>query len=344
MSEAFSRFVAMSLGTALALAPLSAMAAQKKAKHAKGKAAAQATKKEVEAPTEAAAEAPQSLADTTPWNMFKWQKGPTTGKLAEVAHVNVPAGYLFADKDEAQKIMTALENPVDGSELGLIMVDRREDSWMALFEYEDSGHINDDDKDELKPDDILKSIKEGNEAANEERKSRGWAELTITGWSEPPHYNEQTKHLEWAISATSEGHPVVNYNTRLLGRTGVMSVVLLVAPDKLKAALPDYQKLVAAYSYVDGNRYGDYRQGDKLAEYGLAALMVGGGAAIAAKTGFLMQFLLLFKKAWKLLIVGLVAAAAGLKKFVGRLFGGGSDKAPPLTQQVPPRDELPPQA
>ena len=346
----------MLLGTGVTLVatssapPTASAAPAKKAKKVKGKPKAKAAPvvegEGAEAGESAAAEVPPSIATQKPWSLFKWQNGPAVGKLGDVAEVKVPPGYLFAGKQDTQKLMELLENPISGAELGLIMPDNEENHWLAMFEYEDEGHIKDDDKDKINADEILASIKEGNAASNEERKKRGWAEVTVTGWAQPPHYNEQTKHLEWAVAAVSEGKPVLNYNTRLLGRTGVMSVVLLVAPEKLETALPDYQKVIAAYGYADGNRYGDYRQGDKLAEYGLAALMLGGGAAVAAKTGLLMNIVLLFKKAWKLLIIGLVAAAAAVRRFFARMFGSNTVKDPrtqPMATAEPPKDE-PPQA
>ena len=53
---------------------------------------------------------------------------------------------------------------------------------------------------------------------------RGWPELKIIGWQQVPRYNPTTNNLEWAIYGESEGKPVVNWNTRLLGRKGVMKV------------------------------------------------------------------------------------------------------------------------
>jgi uncharacterized membrane-anchored protein len=100
-----------------------------------------------------------------------------------------------------------------------------------------------------------------------------------------------------------------------------MSVTLIVDPHQFDASLAEYQKVLDAFAYKEGNRYGDYRTGDKIAEYGLIALMAGGGAAIAAKAGLLAQIAILFKKAWKLVIVGIAAVGVGIKKFFSRVAG-----------------------
>jgi uncharacterized membrane-anchored protein len=42
---------------------------------------------------------------------------------------------------------------------------------------------------------MLQAIKEGNEAANKERKRRGISPLHILGWEQPPRYNETTHNL-----------------------------------------------------------------------------------------------------------------------------------------------------
>jgi len=68
---------------------------------------------------------------------------------------------------------------------------------------------------------------------------------------------------------------VVNYNTRLLGRKGVMEVSLVVDPEKLSATMPAYQALLKDYDFKQGERYAEFRQGDKIAKYGLAALVTG---------------------------------------------------------------------
>jgi uncharacterized membrane-anchored protein len=264
---------------------------------------------------------PLSTSTVPPWSMFKWTLGPETGKLGDLAEVNLPKGYMLTDAEGTQKILQLLENPTSGNEMGLIMPDRPENQWIAIFEYDESGYVSDEEKDDIDAEEILESIQEGNEYANEARRERDWAEVQVTGWAKEPFYNRKTNNLEWSIRGASEGQEIINYDTRLLGRGGVMSVTLLSNPENLATNMPEYTEIVEAFRYAEGNRYGDYREGDKIAEYGLIALMAGGGAAIAAKTGLLAQLALIFKKAWKFLIVGVAAAGAGIKKFFGRLTG-----------------------
>lgn len=251
---------------------------------------------------------------------LNWIKGPAKANMNGLAGLEVPKDYMWVDGDGARKMMEAMGNFTSGSEVGLLaptgMV------WFAIFRFSDDGYVKDDDKDKLNADKILRSIRDGTEEANSERKRRGWPTMKVVGWQHEPSYNESTHNLEWAVIGESEGERVVNYNTRILGRRGVMEVKLVVASEELEASLPSYKQLLGSFDYMAGERYAEYKQGDKLAEYGLAALVAGGAVAIAAKTGLLATIFLFFKKAWKLVIIAVVAVGA----FVKRLIFGRSDQ------------------
>lgn len=253
---------------------------------------------------------------------IRWQKGPCTGQLERVAHVWVPEGYIFADAKDTRTLMEAMQNPVSGTEKGFLSpMDLK---WFLVFEFEDVGYVKDDEKNTLDADAMLKSIQAGNEITNKERKKRGWTTLTITGWEQPPRYDPDTHNLEWAIRCESGGQQVINYNVRLLGRGGVMKVTFVGDPSELAQAMPKYRSLVKGFDFSTGQRYAEYRQGDKLAKYGLAALVVGGAAAAAVQTGLLQKLL-------KPIIIGLIALGALLKKFWGKLFGRKESAEPPKT-------------
>lgn len=243
-----------------------------------------------------------------------WIKGPAKAELKSIAEVQVPEGFVFTGAKGTRQLLEAMGNPTSGSELGFLAPTSL--VWFVVFEFADVGYVKDDDKDKLNADKILKSITAGTEQANRQREKMGAAPLHITGWEIPPRYNEQTHNLEWAIRGESEGKQVINYNTRLLGRKGVMEVNLVIDPEKIGAAMPAYQAVLKDYSYKSGERYAEYRSGDKLAKYGLAALITGGAAAVAIKTGLFTTLLLFFKKAWKLVVLGVAAVIAWFKRLI----------------------------
>lgn len=256
---------------------------------------------------------------------INWQIGPGKVDLGAHAEIHLPKGYRLAGPDDARLLLEAMENPTSGNEF-LVAPPSYGSVWAALFgstkdwfvvfEFDPMGYVRDDEKDSLDADAMLKSIREGNTQSNKERQRRGWATLEVVGWEEPPNYDPETNNLVWAVRAQSEGRPVVNYNTRLLGRRGVMVVNLVADPDELAAAVPAFKDLLKGYSFKPGQRYAEFRAGDAVAKYGLTALVAGAAGAVAAKTGLL-------KWLWKFIVVGFIAVLAFFRNLLAPLFGWG---------------------
>jgi uncharacterized membrane-anchored protein len=259
-------------------------------------------------------EAPEG---TQPGPQIQWTEGPSKVSLGDLAEVDLPAGYLFAGADDTRRLMEMNGNPATGQEMGLIAPAAEDKGWFIVFEWEEAGYIKDDEKDEIDADALLESIKEGTEASNEQRKEMGAAPLHVLGWYEKPHYDPASHNLVWAINGKSEGDAdgVVNYDVRLLGRRGYMSATLVTSPGEMATALPEVNNLIGgAYAFKEGERYAEFKEGDKVAEYGLTALVLGGGAAAAAKLGLFGKLGKLLAKGGKLIVLGLVALGAAIKR------------------------------
>lgn len=257
-------------------------------------------------------------ADEAGVDPVEWVIGPGEGKLGERAAVAVPEGFRFTGAKGAQLLLEAMENPTSGSELGLLAYESEQagQSWFVVFEFSDSGYVKDEDRDDLDAGALMETMRAGNERGNERRKQRGWETIELVGWKREPFYDPRTQNLTWATLARSaSGGESVNWSVRVLGREGVMNIDLVLGPETLDAALPAFEKVIDSFQYVDGQRYAQFTAGDKIAEYGLAALVVGGGAAIAAKTGLLGKLM-------KPILLGLAAIAAFAKRiwawFTGR--------------------------
>jgi len=240
----------------------------------------------------------------------EWVVGPATGELGSIATVQVPEGYVFAGPEDTRKLMEAMQNPTNGTEMGFVAPEGGD--WFVVFEFDGIGYVRDDEQAALDGDAILESLREAQEAGNKDRERRGWETLEIQGWLQSPHYDLETNNLEWAMRLrSSAGVENVNYNSRLLGRSGVMSATLVGSEESVVQNMSVFKSILGGHEYVAGERYAEFREGDKIAKYGLTALITGGAAALALKTG-------LFKKFWKLIVAGLAAAAAGLKRLFGR--------------------------
>ena len=248
----------------------------------------------------------QSEAEAIYGNL-NWQAGPATYDVTNKASLDLPAGYDRLSSSDTAALMELMENPSSGSDYYVGPEDGR---WFAVFSYEDTGHVKDDE--EIDADDLLASIKEGTRYGNEERRKRGWAEMNIIGWQYKPRYSDTTNRLSWAILAESEGYEIVNYNTRLLGRTGVISATLVTDPETLTTSVNEFENLLDGFSYNPGDLYAEYKEGDKLATYGLAALVTGGAAAAVAKGAG--------KGLFKAIGLGLLAFFAAIGKFFKGMF------------------------
>jgi uncharacterized membrane-anchored protein len=249
---------------------------------------------------------------------FNWQRGPATGAIGENATLAIPKDYVFLNVAETTRYVELSENIPTGDEQ---LFAPTSGDWDAYFSFEPEGYVKDDET--LDADALLASMKSGQEESNAERRRRGWPALDIVGWHIAPRYNPQTKVLEWATILKAEGSAgtSINYNTRVLGRKGIMTVQLVSTPEKFDAALVAFKDRLDGFAYKPGDRYADYRAGDHVAEYGLAALVAGGAAAVAAKKGFFGMIAAFFAAAWKLILPAFLGLGVWLKSLFGRKKG-----------------------
>lgn len=253
---------------------------------------------------------------------FGWTR-QGMGDIGGMAQIAIPQGYRFTGAAGASKMLEFYGNPPSDRYLGLLATeDFREHS--IIFEFDDIGYVKDDEKDSLNADALLATMRENQEYSNERRKEMGLDELEITGWAVPPRFNDQTKNLEWALILRSkqDGGSTINHNTRLLGRKGVMEVTLMCAPEELEGLLPSYQQILGGFAYQQGETYAEFREGDKMAKYGLTALVAGGAAVAAGKMGLFAKLAGFFGKLGKGIVVVILGIGVALKGLFSKLFGG----------------------
>jgi uncharacterized membrane-anchored protein len=117
---------------------------------------------------------------------------------------------------------------------------------------------------------------------------------------------------------TETGHKTVNFSTKILGRKGHMDVVLVSSPEDLEQDIVAFKNSLRGFDYIAGERYSEWTQGDKVAAYGLGALVLGGAAALATKKGLWAVLGGFFAAAWKLIAGVAIAGVAGLKKLFSK--------------------------
>lgn len=244
------------------------------------------------------------------------------GKLGDKAEVAIPQGYRFTSADGTRKMMTMHNNPATNRELGMLSTEGM-GPWI-IFEFDDSGYVKDDEKDKINADEMLETLRESQKQGNAYRREHGLPELEILGWVIPPRYNEKTHNLEWGtkLKSVSSGGISINYNTRLLGPSGVMEVTLVCEPEEMEKMIAEQEKILASYNFIEGERYAEFKEGDKVAQYGLTALIAGTGAFAAAKMGLFGKLGVLLAKMGKFVIVVVIGVIAGIKKLFSSIFGG----------------------
>jgi uncharacterized membrane-anchored protein len=240
----------------------------------------------------------------------------------KVATLHLGNKYRYLDAGETNKLLMAWGNESDDTTQGAIVptdVDpMTESGWAVILTYKDDGHIDDKDAAKIDYDDMLKDLKEGTEDANDARKKAGFGAVHLIGWAESPRYDAAAKKLYWAKELDFEGSPShgLNYDVRVLGREGVLSMNAVAGIDQLQQIRTDMRPLIDVAEFNEGYRYAEFNaKTDRLAEYGLGFLIAGGIAAKAGLFGKLLVFLLAAKK---VILVGLAAVGGAIARFFGK--------------------------
>jgi uncharacterized membrane-anchored protein len=245
-------------------------------------------------------------------NSLAWQTYPAVGVIGTEAQIRLTNELRFLDVPNTSRFVQLNGNPpiADAYTVAPKLLD-----WFAIFEFDPIGYVKDDEQ--IDPDELLKTLKKQNVRSIEERKRLGLRVLHLTGWFVAPHYDVETRRLEWGTRLVSDdGDVTVNYSIRILGRDGVMRAILVSDPTNLEQDIKAFRISLKGFDFISGHRYAEFRSGDKVAEYGLAALIVGGAAAAAAKTGAgkaLFGFV-------KFIGIGIFAAGAAVLACFKRLF------------------------
>jgi len=246
-------------------------------------------------------------------------RGPAKVALRDQAMLTLPEHFGFVPREPAAALMRAMGNTTDDEFVGLIYpLAASSADWFVSIDYVASGYVKDDDARHWDADKLLQSLKDGTEAANEERTKAGVPALAVTRWIEPPAYAEASHRLVWSAEAKrkdgADSDPTVNYNTYMLGREGYFSLDLITTAAAVEADKQAASPLLEAVDFNSGKRYGDFNSStDKVAAYGLAALVAG---VAAKKLGLLALLAAAAVKFAKLIAVAVAALFVAIKRWL----------------------------
>ena len=254
-----------------------------------------------------------------------FQTGPVT-LPGGVGTLNLSNEFRFLDAADARRVLVeAWGNPPDATKdvLGMIFPAElgpvSDHGWGVVVSYEKDGYVKDSDAESINYDELLKEMQSSAEDANGERQKQGYPAVHIAGWAERPYYDKASHKLYWAkeLRFSDTQASTLNYDIRVLGRYGVLSMNAVAEIGQLAHVKQSMQQVLAFTDFNPGHRYADFNGStDKVAAYGLAALVAGGVAAKLGLFAKLGALLLAFKKVIILALAG--AGAAVAKLFKGR--------------------------
>ena len=239
-----------------------------------------------------------------------------------LATLDLPADFRYLDAQETEVVLRAWGNPAGHETLGMLVPAGvrvlAPEGWGVIITFSEDGYVKDDDAAKIDYRKLLTTMQQATRDANTERAKAGYATVELVGWAEPPHYDSLAHKLYWAkdLKFTDDSAHTLNYSVRVLGRRGVLVLNAVSSMDQLEPVRRDMTKVIGFVEFSGGHRYADFIPGtDKVAEYGIAALIAGGLAAKAGLFKVLLGALIALKKA---IALGLVAAAAFLRKLFRR--------------------------
>ena len=259
----------------------------------------------------------QKLADS-----LNYQKGEITLK-GGLAKIHVPEEFRYLDAKDANTVLSKLwGNPPDSSTLGLLLPAKvsplSKEAWAVIITYDEDGYVKDDEAEKMDYDKLIKTMKENTREGSKEREKQGYGAIELIGWATPPRYDKATHKMYWAkeLKFGDNDENTLNYNIRMLGRRGVLVLNAVAGMGQLQDIEAAAPAVLAMVDFQEGHRYTDFNAStDKVATYGIAALVAGG---LAAKAGLFKGLLVALLAAKKVVIVGFIAVAAWVKKLFAK--------------------------
>lgn len=253
---------------------------------------------------------------------LRYQEGRIT-LPGNVATINLTDNFRYLDPKDSATVLTKIwGNPPDADVLGMLFptgsspLTRR--AWAVVVSFEKSGYVKDNEAASLDYAKLLKQMQESTHEANAEREKQGYPTVELVDWATQPHYDQASHKIYWAkqIRFGGSSEDTLNYCIRALGRHGVLELNAVASMDQLHEVEEATPAILGMVNFEQGNRYADFNAStDKVATYGIAALIAGG---VLAKTGLLKGLLVGILALKKFVIIGAVALIGFMKKLLAK--------------------------
>jgi uncharacterized membrane-anchored protein len=233
-----------------------------------------------------------------------------------IAQLNVPQGFKFLNAEQARYVLSDLwGNPPDNDVVGMIFPETggpfADSNYAFVVSWQQMGYVKDEDAHKIDYDDMLKDLQKGEAEENKERQKMGYSTIHMVGWAAKPFYDKTNKVLHWAKELEFDGSEehTLNYDVRILGRKGVLSLNAVAGMAELPLVKKDIDKVLHIATFTEGNKYSDFDSKiDDVAAWTIGGLVAG---KVLAKVGFLAVIL----KFGKFILIGIAAIGAFIFKF-----------------------------
>ena len=238
-----------------------------------------------------------------------------------IANLDVPDAFQYIGPEDSKRFLEQGWGNPDGSrQIGILLpadVDPfGESAWAVVIQYQEDGYVSDKDAGKIDYAEMLESMQAATVENNKERETQGYPPVTLVGWATTPHYDSAAKKLYWAkeLKFGQDENHTLNYNIRILGRKGVLVMNAVSGITQLSMVRERMEQVIAFADFNKGHRYSDFDPGvDKVATYGVAALI---GGKVATKVGLFAKLgglLVAFKK---FIVFGFIALVGVMTKFI----------------------------
>lgn len=237
------------------------------------------------------------------------------------AYIDVPSDFVYLDEEQSKKLLVSYWNNPESHIVNLLgtLVPRvstcfYQVSVAYVLTYDNCGYIKDDDANSIDYSELLQQMQK--EAEEENKNLPEDQRFAIHGWAVSPHYNQSNHALIWAKTLSVGGGETVNYDMRILGKDGLVSINAVIDPTLIEEVRAKESEIIHSLNFEQGHAYSDFNPSqDKVSDWTLGGLVAGG---ILAKTGVLSKIGIFLLKFWKLIAVGIAGAGAAIIKYFKR--------------------------
>jgi len=201
-----------------------------------------------------------------------------------------------------------------------IYLDNERSYTVNVEEFVDDGFIKGDDWSNVDTNDFLKEMIENSKENNKERIKNGYKTVSNISWHIKPNFNKDLGYVFYSLLVEfDDGTETYNSTAMILGREGYTDITFLFRENIAHLMSSEIDKVVKNFIYNTGAQYSDYKSGDKVAAYGVGALVAGSlGIKGLAKTGALVALAAFAKKLWFIILLPFI--------FLFRLVSGNKKK------------------